>query len=291
MSNDITSLAEVLRKRDYSTAFFHGGTNGTMGFEAYTKVAGFDNYYGRYEYDNEDDFDGNWGIFDEPFLQYTAETVDKMKKPFFGCIFTLSSHHPYTIPEKYKGMFRKGNSDIVESIMYADYSLQKFFETARKMPWFENTLFVLTADHTSEAFHPVSRTSVGRYSIPIVFYSENENWQQFNNGIAQQIDIMPSVLDYLGYDESYLAFGESLFDSLATRFAISYLNGMYQLIQNDYVYKFDGEKDVSLYNFKKDSLLRNDLLGSKDSIQNKMRQMTKAIVQEFNNRMIENRLN
>ena len=290
VSNDITSLADLLREKDYSTAFFHGGTNGTMGFESYTKVAGFDKYYGRYEYGNEDDFDGNWGIFDEPFLQYTAEKVDKMKKPFFSCAFTLSSHHPYTIPEKYKGKFRKGNLDIEESIMYADYSLQKFFETARKMSWFNNTLFVITADHTSEAYHPVSRTSVGRYSIPIVFYSEHEKWQQLKDVVVQQIDIMPSVLDYLGYDENYIAFGESIFDSLASRFAISYLNGMYQLIQNDYVYKFDGEKDVSLYNYKKDSLLRNDLLDSSNSVQKEMGQFTKAIVQQFNNRMIGNRL-
>ncbi len=290
VSNDITSLPEILREEGYSTAFFHGGTNGTMGFQAYTKVAGFDKYYGRYEYNNEADFDGNWGIFDEPFLQYTAQTIDKMKEPFFGTVFTLSSHHPYTIPEKYKGKFHKGKLDIEESIMYADFALGKFFETARKKPWFENTLFVLTADHTSEAFHPVSRTSVGRYSIPIVFYSENENWQALDNKVVQQIDIMPSVLDYLGYDENYIAFGESIFDSLAPRFAISYLNGMYQLIQNDYVYRFDGEKDISLYNYRKDSLLKNDLIGSSVQVQNEMRQMTEAVVQQFNNRMIGNRL-
>jgi arylsulfatase A-like enzyme len=290
VSNDLTSLPEILREEGYSTAFFHGGTNGTMGFQAYTKVAGFDKYFGRYEYNNEDDFDGNWGIFDEPFLQYTAETVDKMKGPFLASLFTLSSHHPYTIPEKYKGKFRKGKLDIEESIMYADYSLKKFFATARKKPWFRNTLFVLTADHTSEAWHPASRTSVGRYSIPIVFYSENENWQALKDDVVQQIDIMPSVLDYLGYDKESLAFGESVFDTLAPRFAISYLNGMYQLIQNEYVYRFDGEKDISLYNYKKDSLLKNDLLGSADSVENKMRQFTKAVVQQFNNRMIENRL-
>jgi len=290
VSNDITSLADLLGEKGYSTAFFHGGTNGTMGFESYTKVAGFDKYYGRHEYDNEDDFDGNWGIFDEPFLQYTAETLDKTKEPFLGCVFTLSSHHPYTIPEKHKGKFRKGKLDIMESIMYADYSLQRFFETARKMPWFNNTLFVITADHTSEAYHPVSRTSVGRYSIPIVFYSENENWKSMPGKTVQQIDIMPSVLDYLGYDESYIAFGENVFDSLAPRFAISYLNGIYQLIENDYVYRFDGENDISLYNYKKDSLLRNDLLGSTDSVQKEMGHFTKAIVQQFNNRMIENRL-
>ena len=290
VSNDITSLADLLREEGYSTAFFHGGTNGTMGFQAYTKVAGFDKYYGRYEYNNEADFDGNWGIFDEPFLQYTAETLDKMKKPFFASVFTLSSHHPYTIPEKYKGKFRKGKLNIEESIMYADYSLQKFFETARKKPWFRNTLFVLTADHTSEAWHPVSRTSVGRYSIPIVFYSENEKWQALKDDVVQQIDIMPSVMEYLGYDKEFFAFGESVFDTMAPRFAISYLNGMYQLIQNEYVYRFDGNKDISLFNYKKDSLLKKDLRGSADSIRYKMRQFTKAVVQQFNNRMIGNRL-
>jgi len=290
VSNDIYSIAGLLKEKGYPTAFYHGGTNGTMGFESYTKIADFDKYYGRTEYNNDEHFDGKWGIFDEEFLQFTADNMNRTQEPFLSVIFTLSSHHPYAIPEKYKGKFRKGQLDIHESIMYADYSLKKFFETASQMPWFENTLFVLTADHTSEGYFPFYRTAVGRYSIPIIFYQHGKNRNKISEKTVHQADITPSILDYLNYKDDYLAFGQSVFDSSANRFAISYLNGIFQLIQDGYVYQFDGEKDISLYYFKNDSLLRRNLINEKDSVKHEMNTLTKAIIQQFNNRMIYNKL-
>ncbi len=291
VTNKISSIAGILKKDGYSTAFFHGGTNGTMGFEAYTMIAGFDNYFGRYEYNNDADFDGKWGIFDEPFLQFTASKLNEMHKPFMASVFTLSSHHPYTIPDKYKGVFPKGTLDIHESIGYADYSLKRFFNTMKKMEFFDSTLFILTADHTYAGHYPFYKTAVGRYSIPIIFYSPVADWHTKSNEIAQQTDIMPSILDYLNDTASFVSFGQSVFDSTATRFAVSYLYGIYQLIQNDFILKFDGEKDLALYNYSNDSLLQHDLKNGEDSIVAKnMDKMVKAIVQQYNYRMINNKL-
>ncbi len=81
-------------------------------------------------------------------LQYAAEVLDKAPKPAFLALFTLTSHHPYNLPEHFKGKFPKGTQPIYESMGYTDYSLRKFFETAEKKPWFNKTIFVLTADHT-----------------------------------------------------------------------------------------------------------------------------------------------
>lgn len=290
VSNNITSIAGLLGEKNYRTAFFHGGSNGTMSFESYTRIAGFDNYYGRTEFDNDDYYDGNWGIFDEPFLQFTAQTINNFNEPFFATIFTLSSHHPYTIPEQYQGKFRKGPLDIHESVGYSDYALRKFFETIQKMDWFENTLFVITADHTYSGYFPFYRTSVGRYSIPMVFYQKTKNWNSKIEKIAQQCDIMPSVLDYVSFTGDYVAYGQSVFDTLAERFAISYLSGIYQLIQDDFVYKFDGEKDVSFYDLSKDSLLRRNLIKQNQVKANHMSELTKGIIQQYNNRILENQL-
>ncbi len=291
VSNKISSIAGVLKKEGYSTAFFHGGTNGTMGFEAYTMIAGFDHYFGRYEYNNDADFDGKWGIFDEPFLQYTAQKLNEMHKPFMASVFTLSSHHPYTIPEKYKGRFAKGTLDIHETIGYTDYALKRFFNTMEKMDFFDSTLFVLVADHTYAGYYPFYKTAVGRYSIPIVFYNHLANWHTKTDEIAQQTDIMPSILDYLNDTSAFVSFGQSAFDSTATRFAVSYLYGIYQIIEGDYVLKFDGEKDLSLYNYRNDSLLLHDLKNGADSIiANKMDRLIKAVVQQYDYRMINNEL-
>lgn len=290
VSNDINSIAGLLKEKNYSTAFYHGGTNGTMGFEAYTKIAGFDKYYGRYEFDNDDYFDGKWGIFDEEFLQFTADRLNQSSKPFLSVIFTLSSHHPYTIPKKHKDKFPKGTLDIHESIGYTDYSLRRFFNTIKNEEWFDNTLFVLTADHTYAGYYPFYKTSVGRYSIPMVYYKHNEDWNEKSEIIAQQTDIVPSVLDYLNFKGDNVAFGQSVFDSTANRFAASYLYGIYQLIQGDYVLKFDGKKNVSLYNFANDSLLQHNLIKNEDSIIQEMSNLSEAIIQQYNNRMIHNNL-
>ena len=290
VSNDIYSIAGLLKDKGYSTAFYHGGSNGTMSFEAFTKIAGFDKYVGRNEYANEEDFDGKWGIFDEEFLQFAAESLNQTREPFFTTIFTLSSHHPYTIPGKYNEKFPKGKLTIHESIGYTDYSLKLFFDAISKMPWFDNTLFVLTADHTYQAYFPFYKTSVGRYSIPMVFYHPGENWKSQTEQVAQQTDIMPSVLDYLNYEESYLAFGKSVFDSTAQRFAISYLSGVYQLIKDNYILKFDGEMGVALYDYKNDSLLKHNLIKSEDSVRIEMNKLSKAIIQQFNRRVIFNEL-
>ncbi len=288
--NKVSSIATLLKEKGYSTAFYHGGTNGTMGFEAFTKMAGFDNYFGRSEYNNENDYDGKWGIYDEEFFQYFSNKLNKTNKPFLSVFFSLSSHHPYSVPEKHKNKFKKGQLDIHESIAYADYSLGEFFKTASKMPWFENTLFVITADHTSENFFPKYQTMIGNYSIPIVFYKPNSDLKGFTNKIAQQIDIMPSVLGFLNFDKNYIAFGQDLFMEKSDNFAVSYLNGNYQIIKDDYVLRFNGKESVSLFNFKLDNLLKNNLIEKEDSAGKEMETFLKAIIQQYNDRLINNDL-
>jgi len=288
--NKINSLASLLKPKGYSTAFYHGGTNGTMDFDGFARMAGFDKYYGRTEYNNEADFDGNWGIFDEPFFQYSAQNLSKTKEPFFTTIFSLSSHHPYTIPPQYKGRFRKGKLEIQEAIMYADYSLERFFKTASKMSWYNNTIFILTADHTSESVIPEYQTRLGMYRIPILFFDPTGKIKRKTSETAAQVDIMPSVLSILNFDKPLFSFGNNLFDTHEKHFAVNYLNGIYQLISNGFILEFDGSNAVALYNYTEDALLTKNLLENDALKAAEMLTLLKAYLQQFNNRMIENRL-
>jgi phosphoglycerol transferase MdoB-like AlkP superfamily enzyme len=288
--NKINSLASLLKAKGYNTSFYHGGSNGTMGFDSFTKIAGFDTYYGRHQYNNEDDYDGKWGIWDEAFLQNYAKQLNQTPQPFLSAVFTLSSHHPYKVPDKYKGKFRKGKLEIQESIMYADYALQKFFETAVKMPWYDSTLFVITADHTSEAYFEYYKNDIGMYAIPILFYLPNGNLKLNHQQIGQQIDIMPSVLDVLNFDKPYFSFGTSVFDTAKPHFNISYINSNYQLIKDKYALKFDGEKSVSLYNISQDSLLQHNLINTDVNKKNEMELFLKALIQQYNNSLRNNKM-
>ena len=209
--NDVYGLPKILKDNGYSTSFFHGAFNGSQNFDQYCKVAGFDNYFGKNEYEGPESFDGTWGVFDEDFFQFFCKKMGTFKKPFFSTIFSISSHNPYTIPEKYNGKFPKGRTKIDESVAYADYALKLFFESAKRQDWYNNTLFVLTADHTSsEQIESKFKTNVGKFRIPILFFNRGDKTFggiSFRN--MQQIDIAPSIIDLLNIKTKMVTFGKS----------------------------------------------------------------------------------
>lgn len=289
--NKINSLPSLLEGKGYHTSFFHGAPNGSMGFKAFMNIAGVDHYYGMDEYDHEDDFDGLWGIWDEPFLQYYAQQLNTFQEPFVSTFFSVSSHHPFIVPEEYEDKFAGGPLPIHKCIQYTDYALKRFFETASKMPWYKNTLFVITADHTSSNIQFAEyRTRWGFYSIPILFFKPDNSLAGIEHDIAQQTDIMPSVLGYVHYKEPYVAFGRNLFDKASRPVAFNYKDNTYQLFEDDYLLVFDGARTLGLYDFKKDELLSDNLMDAHPDRVKNMEDTMKAVIQQYNNRMIEDRL-
>ncbi|MFN5169902.1 MAG: LTA synthase family protein [Cyclobacteriaceae bacterium] len=167
-NNPVNGMAALLRRKGYYTAFFHGAPNGSMGFDAFANMSGFNEYFGKDEYGNDDDFDGYWGIWDHKFLGYFAEQMNSFPQPFMTSVFTTSSHHPYIIPEEMEGEFEEGPKPIYKTLRYADHALKLFFDKASKMPWFANTLFVITADHASaEIMYESYNTAWGYFAIPV----------------------------------------------------------------------------------------------------------------------------
>ncbi|MBN8578838.1 MAG: sulfatase-like hydrolase/transferase [Cytophagales bacterium] len=289
--NRINSLASLLKEKGYRTAFFHGAPNGSMGFDAFARLSGFDEYYGKDEYNNNTDYDGIWGIWDEPFLQYVASTVSTFKEPFFTTFFSVSSHHPYKLPAGYQNNYRKGPEPIYETIQYTDDALRKFFKTAATKPWFANTLFVITADHASAVIgHREYNSLWGYFSIPVFFFKPGAGWGSFEPTLVQQIDIMPTVLGYLHYDKPYVAFGRNAFEKKDRPFAFNYLDQRYQAFQGDYLLQFDGTAPVALYNFKSDKLLQTNLLTDLPDTVQVMERRLKAFIQQYNNRMVADSL-
>jgi len=288
--NRVHSLPKIFKEQGYKTSFFHGAFNGSQNFDEYAKVAGFDEYYGKNEYVGKESFDGKWGIFDEDFLQFYANKLSTFKKPFFSSVFTISSHVPYVIPEKYKNKFPKGTTDIHESVAYADYSLRKFFETAKKQDWYKNTLFVLSADHTSSSGdNEIDKTNIGKFRIPILFFDpSNPELAGVNEKNFQQIDIMPSILDYLHIKTDMVSFGKSY--KSKENFVVYYLQGTYHYIQDDYYVAFSDNKVIGLYNWKKDVLLKNNLVQIDKPRVQKAEKFIKTYIQSFNERVTNNQL-
>ncbi len=290
--NKLPSFPAILESKGYSTSFFHGAPNGSMGFQAFVNLIGVQKYYGKNEYNNDADYDGIWGIWDEEFLQYWAKTMNTFKEPFMSTLFTVSSHDPYKVPERYKGKFPTGPLPVYETMGYTDNALRAFFAKAKTMPWFKNTLFVITADHAATfAHYPKYQTSVGNFSIPILFYAPGDSTMtgRDTTTLVQQIDIMPSVLGYLHYDKPYFAFGKNIFKNPPLNFAVNY-DGVYQWFNGPYILQFDGQKTVGLYNYQKDKLLKNNLKDKLPAVQGPMELQVKAFVQQYTNRMLDDKL-
>ncbi len=289
-SNEIEALPNILKRYGYSTSFFHGGTNGTMGFDVFSAMAGIERYYGRWQYPNSDDYDGNWGIWDEPYLQYVSSMLDKEQQPFFTVIYTLSSHHPYKVPDKYKNILPKGEHEILQSIAYTDLSLKRFFEQAKKSKWFQNTLFVITADHVFGSHSEFYYRKIGVYSVPIAFYTENDtNLRGVLPIIAQHCDIAPSILDYLGIQTSMISFGSSIWDISKKKFAINYINGNYLFVMDNVALEFDGEDITGVYQFKTDSMLMYNLIQQQLNVDTTLK-FLKSIIQQYDQALVKNRL-
>lgn len=288
--NQLFSLPAILVQNGYNTSFFHGGRNGTMGFDEFCHIAGVQHYYGLNEYKGPNAFDGNWGIFDEEFLQYYAKELNSFHQPFFTTVFTISSHHPYKIPDKYKDDFKDATNEVARSIRYADYALGKFFQTISKAPWFKNTLFIFSADHTAKEQSKLYGTRAGMFRIPIAYYHPGDTiLKGVSSRVTQQADIMPSVLDYLGINKPFLAFGSSIFSD-NNGYAANYLGGIYQYFHGNYLLTFDGEKAIGLYNFLTDNMLKKNLVKDSTSLANGMENTLKAMIQQYNYRLLNNKM-
>lgn len=287
--NKVYSLPKIFRNQGYNTSFFHGAFNGSQNFDKYCQVAGFESYYGKDEYVGPESFDGKWGVFDEEYLQFFCNKLSEFKQPFFSTVFTISSHQPFTIPEKYKGKFPKGTTIIHESIGYTDFAMRKFFEKAKKQDWYKNTLFVFTADHTAAYGEGAYKTSVGKFRIPIFFLdTSNPNFKGVSDKNLQQIDILPSIIDYLNIKEKIVTFGKSYKSD--KNFVVTYLDNIYNYINDDYYLAFDGTKTIGLYNIKNDPMLKNNLATKEVKIKAEMEKFIKAYIQTFNKRLIDNKL-
>jgi phosphoglycerol transferase MdoB-like AlkP superfamily enzyme len=262
-ANELESLPVLLKRKGYRTNFFHGGTNGTMSFDVYAKIAGFDVYHGRSEYGNDEDYDGSWGIWDEPFLQYFAGVCSREKQPFFNTIFTLSSHEPFHLPPSKASSDLASYQGIERGIRYTDMALMRFFETASRTAWYSNTLFVITADHNFLAnTDPAGyyNHGVGLYSVPILFFKPGDPLMKgYSNRLTQQIDLLPGILDYLNYPDTFFAYGNSMFDSTATPFLFTQMNQHKQFYTDDIIIAADVNQPEMFYRFSSDSIMRNPL--------------------------------
>lgn len=278
---DTRGLGRLLGEEGYSTWFFNGSENKSMGFVAYAKLSGVENARTRENYEERmggKDYDNYWGIWDGPFMQYMARELDDAPKPFFATIFTLSSHHPFVVPEEYEKILPEGRTKVQRPVAYTDRSLRDFFAYARTQPWYDNTIFVFTADHvSSEVYGEESKAPTGNSHIIFFLYTPDGSLRGDDRHVTQQIDLMPTLLGLTGYDKPFFAYGQDIFEvredsaRVSQRtFAINYVNESFQWITDSAAMFFDEHEVTHLFDLQNDPLERHNLIeqgGRPDSAQ------------------------
>mgnify|MGYP006088341433 FL=1 len=289
---DIESVVSTLNSEGYDTSFFHGAPNGSMGFLGFSNILGFDHYYGKTEFDNDALFDGFWGIWDDPFFQFMKEELDDKQTPFFSTIFTVTSHEPYIIPDEYVGQFPKGNLPMHQCVGYTDFAFKQFFESAKMEPWFDNTIFIITADHTNQVDYKEYLKPINRYAIPIMIYSSDEKYIGLNSNLAQQIDIYPTVLNMIGYDKPFRSWGRSLVEESSTSttpFVMNFIGQNYQFSKGNIICIFDGVKAIGFYDIN-DLGLEINLISNRTKEMNDVELSCKAFLKDYFDRIIDKNL-
>ncbi|MBL7811542.1 MAG: sulfatase-like hydrolase/transferase [Bacteroidetes bacterium] len=292
-TNKVENAFASFRKTGYSTQFFHGAANGTMGFASFLGHTGGVQYFGLNEYPaqlKEKDYDGAWGIYDEPWLQYVIHCLDTVKKPFFSAAFTLSSHHPYQIPDRFKKQFPEGPLPIHRSIRYADYALQSFFKEAATKPWFKNTLFVITGDHTSYGLDDYFYSPIGHFEIPLLIYGSSVKPGSVDKTVSQ-CDIIPTLAEMTGLTAPVFSMGRSAFDSTYPGYSFHFESGLYYMVQYPLAMAMDEQGRVKDFHRQVRNEKVRQPLARHGTEYVKMEKILRAAIQVFHTRLNENTWN
>ena len=230
-------LPAMLADKGYATLFFCGSEHGSMGFGAYARSAGVERLVSREDYEarhGTGDFDGYWGIWDEPFLQFMGKELAATPEPFFATLFTLSSHHPFVVPEQYAATLPDGYTRIHKGVAYDDQAFRRFYHRFGGEEWFRRTIFVFVADHvSSEKFAEKTRSYPGNMHIVGFIHTPDGALQGEVREVTQQLDIMPTVLGLTGNTEPYFAFGRDVLNEpQRPRWSVSY-DGKFRALTDD----------------------------------------------------------
>jgi phosphoglycerol transferase MdoB-like AlkP superfamily enzyme len=218
-------LSQEFENEGYRTSFFHGGNINFANLKSFIYNAGFDEIVTMDDFDPEY-YNSKWGVHDHIMLDTLFTNIENEKSPFFKVLFTLSSHEPFDVPmeDVFKG-------DEVEqfknSVYYTDKCLGDFFQKAKKSDWWDNTLFVLVADHGSR--HPEANQpyEISKYRIPMLWLGGAlAKKDTVVSRYGSQIDISRTVLNQIDLDNKEFTFSKDLFADSINSFAFfAYNNG------------------------------------------------------------------
>ncbi len=268
----VTAIGKALHKLNYTSLFCIGDEYDNFGFAKCMNWLGIDNYYSKESIAGYKKLPAHsMGVQDEYVLRFFNQKIKEQQKPFLAIHFNISTHYPYDIPASFVAKLPKHYTAPMKSMLYYDYSLQQFFAAAKNEAWFANTVFIFCSDHWMFPYEKTEITdpynTVSGYKIPIIIFDPSKNNKQVIDRPVSQFDIAGTILAYAGYRDSIISYGGNLLDSSSLKsFVFSKPNStVYQITDSSYVlgYNISSNKAEYLFNYKKDSELKENLVQQK----------------------------
>jgi phosphoglycerol transferase MdoB-like AlkP superfamily enzyme len=208
-------MGELARSQGYETFFLQSSERGSLRFDAISARAGFGTYRGAEDIANLHETPkppATWGTWDHNTLQAAHQLFAKARQPFLGFVFTSTTHTPWLIPdarfEKFKGKTDK--ELFLNTLFYADWALGELIAAAKKAGYYDNTIFVLVADHADE-FVSDSGHIPNLYNVPLLIVGPGIK-SGMDARIGSQFDILPTLVDICGWQTPYAGLGRSMLD-------------------------------------------------------------------------------
>ena len=261
-----TKLPLILKENGYDNVFVQGDKRESDNAIAFANYLGFKNSYGKEDIPlfNKYDIEISKGYDIEGF-EFFFNKINLLKKPFFAFYFTTTTHIPYskTILKKIEKYLEDGTekTGYLNRLYYADYALGLFFKKAQQQLWFEDTIFIMCADHQAYGVGgqngTFEKTKVDKtFKIPMIIYCPKLFKHKIVKDVGSQLDIIPTIIDILNIKTPYSSLGKSLFSKTNNRFVfLSYEGEQVYLVKNNNVVECDWKtKDSSKLNIKDKSI-------------------------------------
>ena len=259
----LSYLGTIAKKNGYSTVAMQGSPRRSYRVDAVSNLAGFDTYYGAEDMPNVEDVEGDrapvLGTYDYNLLNFYHKKLNTMKEPFMGFAFTATNHNDYYLPhskfERYPHDLKNYYGQL-NAFIYVDNAIERFMESVKKEPWFENTIFIFTADHgTHDPLNPIGQKlrggnitplpSIEHFRIPLIIYAPKIFKPKEVSTLGSQADFLPTIIDILGFENSFTTMSNSLFDvSIENRFVYYYGGTTIGLIKDEGYLQYNFKKVV-----------------------------------------------
>jgi phosphoglycerol transferase MdoB-like AlkP superfamily enzyme len=229
--------ASLLQQHGYNTSFIYGGDSTFDNMRSFAIKNGFKEIIDERDFDNNV-FHGTWGVADEFVMDKAIDWFSSQKGPFFSLIFTTSNHGPFEFPDGRIELYESPKASVNNTVKYADYSIGYFFKKAEKYKFFNDTAFLIVADHNWRSFGS-NYVPIDKMRIPGLIIAPGVSPRIIEEP-ASQVDLLPTMLSIMGLQNYNPMIGEDLTKSLN-----NYKGRAYLQFYNHYAY-LEGE-DVVMY--------------------------------------------